>query len=86
MALNDLLKTIDGEIAKLRAARALLVGGGNGTGVATRKKPGRPRKDAGVSLATAQPQKKRNLSPEGRARIAAAAKRRWAAKRKAAKG
>jgi hypothetical protein len=31
-----------------------------------------------------QPKKKRVLSPEGRARIAAAAKKRWAAKKKAA--
>lgn len=84
--MKELLVVIDGEIAKLQAARALLVAGSNGTaGVVARKKPGRPRKDQGVSPATAKPKKKRNLSPEGRARIAAAAKKRWAALKKAAK-
>jgi hypothetical protein len=84
--MKALLLLIDGEIAKMQAARAFLVAGGDGTVVvAALKKPGRPRKDGGVSPAKAEPKKKRNLSPEGRARIAAAAKRRWAGLKKAAK-
>jgi hypothetical protein len=36
-------------------------------------------------MKTAKTKKKRNLSPEGRARIVEATKRRWAAQKKAAK-
>jgi hypothetical protein len=86
MALKDILEMLDGEVAKLRAARALLVPSLNGTDVAARRRPGRPRKDEGVSpVPVTRKKKRRNLSPEGRARIAAAARLRWAAKRKAAK-
>jgi hypothetical protein len=42
-------------------------------------------KAVAVKAVTAKPVKKRNLSPEGRARIAAAVKARWAAQKKAAK-
>jgi hypothetical protein len=37
------------------------------------------------NTATPKRKKKRNLSPEGRARIAEAAKKRWAAQKKIAK-
>ena len=54
------------------------------------KKRGRPAKAAGVARAAEAAadkpvKKKRNLSPEGRARIAAAAKARWATQKKSAK-
>ena len=62
---------IDGQIAEVRA----LMG---------RRGPGRPPAAArSVSAATPAPKKKRRkLSPEGRARIIAATKKRWAAIRK----
>jgi hypothetical protein len=58
-----------------------------------RRGPGRPPRAAtvtGTTDAVAAPaprkrRKKRTLSPEGRAAIIAAVKRRWAAKKKAAK-
>ncbi len=82
MALPEILASIDSEIAQLQKARALLVGAG---APAAKKKAGRPRKVA-VEAAPAKPAKKkrRNLSPEGRKRIAEAVKRRWAAQKKAA--
>jgi hypothetical protein len=80
MALIDLLEMIDGEIAKLQAARALLVSSGSSTSVPERRKPGRPAKSEKAMPMPAKPKKKRNLTPEGRARIVAAVKRRWAAK------
>ena len=74
MGVSDILKQIDQEIAQLQHARALLAGKeakkGNTTPAAS--KPGK--------------KKKRNLTPEGRKRIAEAVKRRWAEQRKAASG
>lgn len=87
MSIATLISTIDAEIAKLHQARTLL----SGTATPAAKKRGRPAKVTGaagaVKAASAKPvkKKKRNLSPEGRARIAAAAKARWAAVKKAAK-
>jgi hypothetical protein len=83
MALSDILASIDSEIAQLQKARALIVGA---TAPVAKKKAGRPRKLAAeVISAPAKPakKKKRNLSPEGRKRIAEAVKRRWAAQKKA---
>ena len=83
MALSEILASIDNEIAQLQRARALLVGA---AAPPAKKKPGRPRKViAAVLPAVAKPakKKKRNLSPEGRRRIAEAVKRRWAAQKKA---
>jgi hypothetical protein len=84
MALPEILASINSEIAQLQKARALLVGAG---APATKKKAGRPRKVAVEVVpqpAKAAKKKKRNLSPEGRKRIAEAVKRRWTAQRKAA--
>jgi hypothetical protein len=83
MALKDIVSLIDAEIAALKEARALLAAGSAVT-VAPRK-AGRPRKVQPDSPKAPIRKKKRNLSPEGRARIAEAAKRRWAAQKKAAK-
>jgi hypothetical protein len=86
MAISDILATIDREIAQLQRARALL-GGGD---LAAPKKPvGRPKKIVAVAVAAkpakaAKKKKKRNLSPEGRKRIAEAVKKRWAAQKAAA--
>ena len=82
--LATLISSIDAEIAKLHQARTLLAG----TASPAAKKRGRPAKAAGAVRAVAakpEKKKKRSLSPEGRARIAAAAKARWAALKKASK-
>lgn len=74
MELSSILAELDAEIARLQQAKALL------TDTPVKRGPGRP------PAVAAAPKKKRNLSPEGRARIAEAVKRRWAnAKKRAAK-
>jgi len=83
MGIPDILSSIDAEIARLTQARALLAAGGS----AVTKAPAKARR--AVNLQPDSPKvpkrkKKRNLTPEGRARIAEAAKRRWAAQKKAA--
>jgi hypothetical protein len=86
MALSDILASIDSEIAQLQKARALLT---STAAPVVKKKPGRPRKIAAeVTSAPAKTakKKKRNLSPEGRKRIAEAVKRRWAAQKRVASG
>jgi hypothetical protein len=76
MGLAKMLVEIDNEIAKLSQAKALLT-----DATAVKRKPGRPKATTAVAKPT---KKKRNLSPEGRKRIAEAVRRRWAAQRKAA--
>lgn len=85
MAVSEILASIDREIAQLQQVRALLAGGAASK---TRRAPGRPKKSATAvkAVAAKSAAKKRKLSPEGRKRIAEAAKRRWAAQRKAAAG
>lgn len=68
MGVSEILAHIDREIAQLQQARALLTGGSVKTSSGTKK-------------AT---KKKRNLTPEGRKRIAEAVKRRWARQKRAA--
>lgn len=83
MGVSEILATIDHEIAQLQQARALLSGGAE---PAAKKKAGRPKKAAAVVAVAAKPakkKKKRNLSPEGRRRIAEAVKKRWAAQKAA---
>lgn len=82
MGVSEILQSIDREIALLQQARTLLAGSSS---VATRKTAGRPKKAAVVAQAQpakAAKKKKRNLTPEGRRRIAEAVKRRWEAQRK----
>ena len=88
MGVSEILASVDREIALLKQVRALLAGP---AAVTAKKKVGRSKKAvAAVSPATSKPakkiarRKKRNLSPEGRKRIAEAVKRRWEAQRKAA--
>ena len=86
MSIATLISNIDAEITKLQQARTLL----SGVASPAQKKRGRPAKAAGaagaVKAVAAKPaKKKRTLSPEGRARIAAAAKARWAAVKMAVK-
>jgi hypothetical protein len=74
VGVSEILMQIDREIAQLRHARALLAG-----------KAAPAAKKAKAAPAARKPgRKKRNLSPEGRKRIADAVKRRWAEQKKAA--
>jgi hypothetical protein len=73
MGVAEILAQIDREIAQLQRARSLLNGASGGKHAVARA----TRKTTG---------KKRNLTPEGRKRIAEAVKRRWAEQRKAAAG
>jgi hypothetical protein len=73
--LTAILAELDTEIARLQQARSLLAG------ETVKRGPGKPK----ATAASVPTKKKRNLSPEGRARIAAAVKARWAkAKKKGA--
>ena len=74
MGVSEILAQIDREIAQLQQARSLL---GGGAVPATRKATAAPAAKKPVK-------KKRNLTPEGRKRIAEAVKRRWAEQKKAA--
>ena len=69
MSLIELLHSINSEIATLKQARALLAGSGS-----TGSRRGRPPK-----------KRKRHMSAEGRARIAAAQRKRWAKQKRAQK-
>ena len=73
MNTQDIVSTIDAEIARLQSARSLLAG------TASTKRRGRPR----TSESAGAP-KKRTMSAAGRKRIAEAQRKRWA-KQKAAK-
>ena len=77
MDVSKILAEIDGQIASLQAARAAILSLQTGTPV--KGKRGRPK---GSTNAPKEAKKKRNLTPEGRKRIAEAMKRRWAAQRK----
>lgn len=73
MGVSQILSQIDREIALLQRARALLAG-----------KAAKEPKTATTPAATrAAKKKKRNLTPEGRKRIAEAVRRRWAEQKKA---
>lgn len=79
MNTNEIIAAIDAEIAKLQQARYLLSGYSDPTSASVKRGPGRPKKTTVLQPA------KRVLSPEAKARIAAAQKKRWAAAKKAAK-
>jgi len=79
MQLSKILAEIDVEISRLERARLLLAGEMGPAGKKTRK-----TKSAEVKTDAAGKKKKRNLSPEGRARIAEAVRRRWENQKKAA--
>jgi hypothetical protein len=81
MGVAEILASIDHEIALLQQARTLLAGA---VEVAPKKKVGRPKKIVAVVSKKTGKTKKRNLTPEGRKRIAEAVKRRWEAQKKAA--
>ena len=74
MHLAKILAEIDQEIARLQQAKSLL------TGSTPVKKRGRAAAAAETNTTS---KRKRNLSPEGRKRIAEAVKKRWERQRKA---
>jgi hypothetical protein len=81
---SRIIAEIDGQIAKLKQARALLAGDSS----VPRAGRGRPKGSKNVVAKTASAattQGKRQLSPEGRKRIADAMKKRWAERRKQSK-
>ena len=80
MQTTEIIAQLDAEIARLQQVKALL----NGT--TTKRSPGRPAASvtAAAPVTKAAP-KKRILSAEARAKIAAAQKKRWAKVRKDAK-
>lgn len=86
MDVSKIIAEIDTKIASLQHARAVLLGL---SGDVADEKPrrGRPKGSTNAAKSTrvadgTKPQRKRNLSPEGRKRIAEAMKRRWAESRK----
>ncbi|QMV19852.1 hypothetical protein GOB94_15045 [Granulicella sp. 5B5] len=79
MDVSKILAEIDEQIAALQSARGAILS--LHTGAPVKGKRGRPK---GSTNAAKPAKKKRNLTPEGRKRIADAMKRRWAAQRKEA--
>jgi hypothetical protein len=80
MQLSKILAEIDIEIQRLEQARTLLAGDSTPAVKKTRKSKSAP---ATIEAPTKR-KKKRNLSPEGRKRIAEAVRRRWELQKKAA--
>ena len=77
MGVSEILAQIDREIAQLQHARSVLGG----------KAAPKAKKAAAAPTAkktVKRRKKKRNLTPEGRKRIAEAVRRRWAEQKKAA--
>lgn len=74
MSIKQIIAELDIEIARLEQAKNVLAG------ATVKRGPGRPKlsTDTGVK-------KKRKISAEGRARIVAAVKARWAKAKKASK-
>ena len=70
MMTNEIIAAIDAEIQKLQQVKALLSGSGD---------------HSGAGSSSVAPFKKRNVSPEARARMAAAQTARWAKVKKATK-
>ena len=83
MDTHSLIREIDAEIAKLQLARQALAAIASSTTPTPAKRLGRPPKTS--NAAPVSNRKGRILSPEARAKIAAAQKKRWAAQKKSAK-
>ena len=88
MKTSDIVFAIDAEIAQLQKVKALLAG----TSLTTKRKPGRPAGAGAPNKATsfnpvnfAKKSTRRTMSVEGRAKIAAAQRARWAKSKRVAK-
>lgn len=77
MALKDIVAQIDEEIARLQQARSLLAASGISVALPSVGRV-RPKKNTRMPALSKPAKKKRNLSPEGRTRIAEAVRLRWA--------
>jgi hypothetical protein len=76
--INDIIRRLEQQREGIdRALEALRAVGGGAVSAPARRGPGRPKKTA-TAAAPAPVKAKRRLSPEGRARIIAALKKRWA--------
>jgi len=83
MNISAILTQIDEQISKLQQARAILSGASPASpSVVTTGRPGRP-KGSKNSITSATKVGKRQMTDEGRKRLAASMKRRWAAKKAA---
>ncbi len=88
MQTPEILKALDAQIVKLQQARAILAGVSiPAEEVTTGKRRGRPKGSVNKPSTQAVPAvpvkaSKRTMSPEGKARLVAALKARWAAKKK----
>jgi len=81
MQINKILAELDSEIIRLQEAKSILTGTAYKHQASGSKTPPEVK-----TLRTAAPaMKKRKISPEGRARIAAAQKKRWAKAKKTSK-
>jgi hypothetical protein len=77
LSLTGILAALDEQIATLKQARDVLTS-------ETQRGRGRTKSVGTVQKPAEKKRKPYRISPEGRARIAAAVKRRWAAQKKAA--
>ena len=82
MDVNRIVSELDTEIARLQQIRAALSGVASKASTPDAPRRGRPKGSKNATSA-APVAKKRQLSPEGRKRIAEAMKKRWAERRKA---
>ena len=82
MDVSKILAEIDDKIASLHQARAAIVQ--FDVDGESKPKRGRPKGSGNASKPAKAKKRKRNLSPEGRKRIAEAMKRSWAERRKEA--
>jgi len=82
MGLSEALAALGAEIVKLKQVPSL-----RADGTVAKRRPGRPRAvvtlEKPAKLKKPSKKKKRNLTPEGRARISAAVKKRWERQKKA---
>ena len=89
MDVRKIVAEIDAKIASLQQARAVLIGLDE-SAVLDKPRRGRPKGSTNAAntaaVKVAKPMvRRRNLSPEGRKRIADAMKKRWAERRKGVK-
>jgi hypothetical protein len=80
MDVTKIVAEIEAKIASLQQARSVLLG--LDETAAEKPRRGRPKGSVNAAKAVKPAMRKRNLSPEGRKRIAEAMKRRWAERRK----
>jgi hypothetical protein len=82
---SRIIAEIDGQIAKLQQARALLAEDSTAPRAGRGRRPKGSKTPATKETSVATGTRKRKLSPEGRKRIADAMKKRWAERRKQSK-